>query len=891
MEKVAFFVRHFDERGTGVAIYDYAHYNEVLLGNKSYIVHLSKKGVEKYGLDNIKHSYNKFNSRFELIEIDNIDDMKYVIEQWKLDYFYTLTHGKTDIYQFSNKEIWGKCKTIKHCVFNTTHNESDYYISIGDYLNEKYNTNLPVIPHIINLPDVKNNFRDILKIPKDAIVLGRYGGFEKFDLKITHDAIIEFLDNNSNVYFLFMNTKNFHSHPNIIYLDKSIDISFKSKFINTCNAMIHARSDGETFGLSIGEFSSKNKPIITCNCGDLEHIKLLGNKAIIYNNKNELLDIFNNISKLINQNEDWNCYKNFTPKKIMNLFNKQIFNKHDSKVTIVTGLWDIKRVELNGRWSRSYEHYLNNFKKLLEMPHNMIIFGEEELKEFVFNVRDKKNTHFIIREKEWFKEEFYEKINKIRTNEEWYNQVEWLGESTQAKLDLYNPIVMSKPYLLNDARMLDKFSSTHLFWLDAGIVNTVDNEYFNDYSILEKLKNINTISFLAFPYKADEEIHGFKYSKLKEITRSEVDKVCRGGFFGGSVYNIPKLVNQYHNLMTNTLNEGYMGTEESLFTILLYLYPHDYQYFSINEDGLVKKFFEELKNNTYKALLNYRLIKLDEDGESQIIDSFPYFNEVELLELRIKLLYDFVDKFIIIDANRTHTGLPKNFTCKNTLKELNIQSDKIKVVELDLSIYDNNPHPWVRERAQRDELSKYVKDNDTLFVSDCDEIINPLLINSHVEFLNTCTDTLLFIPLYYLQHRADLQVLDKDGNLRKWMASYSCKGSFLKSYTPSELREKIAWGGDVKKWEYPVNFIYNGDNKNGWHFTWMGDNERKNLKSNSYAHAFDEIHKEEKSKSYNPIEGGIDYLGREDHILTSFDTNLLPQLIYDLPKVKEFLLP
>ena len=39
-----------------------------------------------------------------------------------------------------------------------------------------------------------------------------------------------------------------------------------------------------------------------------------------------------------------------------------------------------------------------------------------------------------------------------------------------------------------------------------------------------------------------------------------------------------------------------------------------------------------------------------------IIDSFLYFNEKELLELRINLLYDYVDKFIIFDANRTHTG-------------------------------------------------------------------------------------------------------------------------------------------------------------------------------------------------------------------------------------------
>ena len=44
-----------------------------------------------------------------------------------------------------------------------------------------------------------------------------------------------------------------------------------------------------------------------------------------------------------------------------------------SGITIVTGLWNIKRDELSQGWSRSYEHYLNKFKQLLDMPNNLII--------------------------------------------------------------------------------------------------------------------------------------------------------------------------------------------------------------------------------------------------------------------------------------------------------------------------------------------------------------------------------------------------------------------------------------------------------------------------------------------------------------------------------------
>ena len=119
-------------------------------------------------------------------------------------------------------------------------------------------------------------------------------------------------------------------------------------------------------------------------------------------------------------------------------------------MTIVTGLWNIKRDELTEGWSRSYEHYLKKFDELLDLPYNMIIFGEKELEEFVFKRRNQENTQFILRDKGWFKNEFYEQIQKIRTDEKWLNQVGWLSESTQAKLDMYNPLVMSKPFLLND---------------------------------------------------------------------------------------------------------------------------------------------------------------------------------------------------------------------------------------------------------------------------------------------------------------------------------------------------------------------------------------------------------------------------------------------------------
>ena len=317
---VGFFLAHFTDRGTDVATYDYAHYNETILKNNSYIICFTLKAQERAQLPADRTTYDKFKLRFKVIEIEDINEMANVIAEYNLNIFYTQAHGGTPIYQFGNKHIWQNCKTIKHCVFFTTCPEGDFYWSISNYLNKRHNTNIPVVPYMVNLPDCDENLREQLNIPKDAIIIGRYGSKDTFNIQIAHDAIKEFLDVDKNVYFVFMNTHKFYEHSRVIYLDGTVDLHEKTKYINTCDAMIHARGDGETFGLAIAEFSSKNKPVITMPCGYLEHIELLGDKGILYHSKEELIDIFKNIKTIISSRTDWNAFSNYSPEKVMSIF-------------------------------------------------------------------------------------------------------------------------------------------------------------------------------------------------------------------------------------------------------------------------------------------------------------------------------------------------------------------------------------------------------------------------------------------------------------------------------------------------------------------------------------------------------------------------------------------
>lgn len=272
-----------------------------------------------------------------------------------------------------------------------------------------------------------------------------------------------------------------------------------------------------------------------------------------------------------------------------------------NKPTIVTGIWDLNRASLSEGWSRSFDHYLSHLEKLMKCDNNMIIYIESKYKSFVEEFRKTENTLIIVRELDWFKNngDMFTKIQNIRTNPEWFNQVGWLAESTQAKLEMYNPVVMSKMFLLNDASILDPFNSSHLIWVDGALTNTVHEGYFWKDNVINKIDKLFTkFSFVCFPYDGKQEIHGFKYPEMCRYADADVNKVARGGIFGGPKASISQINSIYYGLLNETLDAGLMGTEESIFTIMTYKYPELTQYFEIESNGLLGKFFEDLKTDT-----------------------------------------------------------------------------------------------------------------------------------------------------------------------------------------------------------------------------------------------------------------------------------------------------
>jgi len=280
------------------------------------------------------------------------------------------------------------------------------------------------------------------------------------------------------------------------------------------------------------------------------------------------------------------------------IYSKIYYNVTDlnSNQTIVTGLWNINRTD------RDFNHYIESFKQFLDIPQNLFIYIPKEYEYLVWEKRSPENTYVRIYEIEDIKnlyDPFWTKTHQIRQSDEWLSQAGWLRDSPQATLEMYNPIVQSKMFMLNDASIMNPFDTEYLYWVDAGITNTVPHGHLADDNVLDKLSEYSDpFLFLSYPYITDKEIHGFDYQAMNRISENEVKYVCRGGIFGGQKQAINNANATYYSLLDHTLAQDLMGTEESIFTIMSYVEPNVYRRFELDENGLIVKFTQAIQADT-----------------------------------------------------------------------------------------------------------------------------------------------------------------------------------------------------------------------------------------------------------------------------------------------------
>lgn len=307
--KIGIHVNELDHRGCGTVPYDYALALRDILGHEPFIVSSKKKST---------HPMTKY-GEFKCCMYEDASELPNIVETEKIDLLYMAKAGNRDNITPNN------VKTAIHCIFDMREKHGTVYAGVSEWLARRYNQELWV-PHIINLPKTNSTLHSELGIPQDSFIVGRLGGYEQFDVPYAQSAVIKALEKRSDLWAIFLNTKQFTDHPRSKFIPFQPELSYKSKFINTCDAMVHGRSDGETFGLAVAEFSSFNKPVITYDAPYAwymrAHIDMLGDRAILYKNTEELLTYLLQIDKSYISDVEWDKYSvPFSPKNVINKFN------------------------------------------------------------------------------------------------------------------------------------------------------------------------------------------------------------------------------------------------------------------------------------------------------------------------------------------------------------------------------------------------------------------------------------------------------------------------------------------------------------------------------------------------------------------------------------------
>ena len=310
MKKIAFHSNQLGIRGTEVAMYQYAKYNEEILGNKSVIVSFPNRD---HG------AIEKFRDRFEVVLMEWYEYETYLTQN-NFDYLYLIKMGTNDGYCLQT------IPCLIHAVFrfNDPHGHKYFYVSDWLAKDQGYDPETHSLPHICErLPQSEYDFREKHNIPSSARVFGCYGGSTEFNIESTKRAIRKVVEEHDDIYFIFMNIQEFADHPKIKFFPGNYDLKEKSAFVDACDAMIHARSGGETFGLAVSEFALSNKPVITYELsGERSHLDILGERAILYKGYEDLIDIFKNLPSFIKYTDYDLPYKQFSPELIMKKFEK-----------------------------------------------------------------------------------------------------------------------------------------------------------------------------------------------------------------------------------------------------------------------------------------------------------------------------------------------------------------------------------------------------------------------------------------------------------------------------------------------------------------------------------------------------------------------------------------
>ena len=206
------------------------------------------------------------------------------------------------------------------------------------------------------------------------------------------------------------------------------------------------------------------------------------------------------------------------------------------------------------------------------------------------------------------------------------------------------------------------------------------------------------------------------------------------------------------------------------------------------------------------------MLKKHKINNYKTYDCFPYDGE-EILDLRLKVLYDYVDYFVIGESNIAFSGDKKDF--KFDIKKYKWAEKKIRYFKFYQQDFVNCQNSWDRERASRNLLKIGlfdIQDCDRVLISDCDEIFDP--VNLQPPIKNTI---FVYDHAKYLFY-GDYSCL----NNPVWRHAVSFNGSLVNKFQLYDIRHIWKFFENKKNntfIEFNLKVIQNG----GWHFSYLGE--------------------------------------------------------------------
>lgn len=275
--RVAFVLTDLSYRGTQGNAWCLAHYTETILRHESIIVSILP--LTYRDADTTDESVAFFTNRFPVFYSAEGELNTFLVDH-RVDVAYVVVANDISFVPTS-------VATIAHGVFTNGNPGGTVKTAVSPQVAQN---KLLVLPNIIEVDfSEKGDLRAELGIPANARVFGRHGGIGMYNIKEVQDAIIDYAQNCPYDFFLYLNTEKFGPElPNVIFLPGRREVNYKTRFINTCDAMLHCSGYGETFGMACGEFAVLGKPVLTIPTGVPGHIHHLSGTAILYNSVYEL---------------------------------------------------------------------------------------------------------------------------------------------------------------------------------------------------------------------------------------------------------------------------------------------------------------------------------------------------------------------------------------------------------------------------------------------------------------------------------------------------------------------------------------------------------------------------------------------------------------------------